>query len=220
VCDAVDVCPWVPDATQRDGDEDGVGDVCECATSSPWWCVEGGGDAATDCLLEINPVHRMAVRGTRAPVLECADGDPECDADGEHDGRCTFRVALCVSNADPRMPACTPTKVDSVRVVVSGETDDRTAERLEASLAALGPHVRRGGRLIVTAVDPWPGPRCGRPLDLVVPAPVMGQGAPAHGYLVRDSPAMHGAGRRIVRARARAADGRVDRDRFIFTCLP
>jgi hypothetical protein len=197
-----------------------VGDVCECATPSPWWCVEGGGEAISDCLLEINPLHRMAVHGTRTPVLTCRDGDASCDADGQQDGRCTFRVALCLSNADPRMPACAPAKVDHVRVVVSGEPDDRTAVRLEASLAALGPQVRRRGRLIVTAVDPPPGPRCGRPLDLVVPVPPVGQGTPAQGYFVRESPTMSGAGRRIVRARARAVDGRVDRDRFGFACFP
>jgi len=38
--------------------------------------------------------------------VTCVDGDPTCDADGAADGRCTFEVAACVNNADPRFPTC------------------------------------------------------------------------------------------------------------------
>src|SRR5207253_7701376 len=60
------------------------------ATSLP-----GGGPAASDCYVVLN------VQGTtpaaRPNRLECKDGDPQCDQDGDcHNGRCTFRVQVCI----------------------------------------------------------------------------------------------------------------------------
>src|SRR6185369_4432438 len=37
----------------------------------------------------------------------CVDGDPSCDADGAADGRCSFRVAVCLLSPDPDLPSCT-----------------------------------------------------------------------------------------------------------------
>jgi len=34
--------------------------------------------------------------------IVCTDGDPSCDADGAVDGGCTFKMAACMNNVDPR----------------------------------------------------------------------------------------------------------------------
>src|SRR5437773_1926433 len=39
-----------------------------------------------------------------APFQTCRDGDPQCDADGAADGRCTIGVALCLNVFDSRGP--------------------------------------------------------------------------------------------------------------------
>jgi Pro-kumamolisin, activation domain len=41
--------------------------------------------------------------GLPAVGQSCRDGDPQCDADGIADGRCTFRVALCANVFDFRL---------------------------------------------------------------------------------------------------------------------
>jgi hypothetical protein len=80
----------------------------------------------------------------------CHDGDPQCDADGTADGRCTVNVSFCLNIFDFRsrrldrrgLPACEPGLVRRVRL---GEprarrrdplgTDNRRA--LKAALGAL-----------------------------------------------------------------------------------
>jgi hypothetical protein len=52
----------------------------------------------------------------------CVDGDPVCDAD-DVSGRCTFRVAMCFNNIDPRLP-CSP---DQIRSVVLAGRQARSA---------------------------------------------------------------------------------------------
>src|SRR5262245_23690807 len=63
--------------------------------------VPGGGRPASDCYGEFN------VEGaTGTSKIVCTDGDPACDTDGQCQGACTFRVALCLNQAN--VPACTP----------------------------------------------------------------------------------------------------------------
>ena len=69
-----------------------------------------GGQTKSDCLVEFN------VEGIDSPgpnvsggrVVTCTDGDA-CDTDGMcGNNSCTFRVAVCISQQDPNLPACHP----------------------------------------------------------------------------------------------------------------
>src|SRR5262245_359312 len=67
--------------------------------------VPGGGKLATDCRAEW-----QVVNATNTPFVDkkgfvnrdqtCVDGDPACDADRTADGTCTFRVGVCLDQAD------------------------------------------------------------------------------------------------------------------------
>lgn len=54
----------------------------------------GGGARASDCMVVTDVVGVSA--GLRARTVRCRDGDPSCDADGTADGRCAFRLRLCL----------------------------------------------------------------------------------------------------------------------------
>jgi kumamolisin len=67
--------------------------------------------------------------GLPTPRQTCRDGDPQCDADGVADGRCTIAVGLCLNVFDFRppllvrsgrrkgLPRCQPGRVRRVRVL-------------------------------------------------------------------------------------------------------
>jgi sugar lactone lactonase YvrE len=78
----------------------------ECRPScdrEPNGCIPGGGPRRTDCLAETLVRAPLTIRrGLPQPVVRCQDGDPNCDADTVP-GRCTFRVAWCLNQNDPRM---------------------------------------------------------------------------------------------------------------------
>src|SRR5439155_4520022 len=60
------------------------------ATSLP-----GGGSAASDCYVVLNTQGTaLAARPNR---LECKDGDPQCDQDGDCHNGCKFRVRVCIN---------------------------------------------------------------------------------------------------------------------------
>ena len=46
----------------------------------------------------------------------CTDGDPSCDFQPETPGRCEFHLRVCLNNADPNLPACTPGGIGTVDV--------------------------------------------------------------------------------------------------------
>ena len=78
-----------------------------CTDDAPFNpCVRGGGSKKTDCMMEWNvtprpPLDRL---GFAKNVLDCHEGDPLCDSDGVADnGSCTFEVAMCINNTDPRL---------------------------------------------------------------------------------------------------------------------
>ncbi len=75
---------------------------------SAWALVPGGKVGHADCLAEWRVTTRNVTptRGTSA--LDCQDGDPSCDGDGEQDGTCTFNVAVCGNQTNPRRPQCAP----------------------------------------------------------------------------------------------------------------
>src|SRR5947199_171152 len=69
------------------------------ATSLP-----GGGPAATDCYVVLNA--QGTALATRPNRLECKDGDPQCDQDGDcHNGSCKFRVRVCIDQDGCQAPS-------------------------------------------------------------------------------------------------------------------
>ena len=210
-CDAADVCPDFPDAGQWDTDGDGIGDACQCNLPIPGRCIAGGGSTRTDCFLEL--ITHGAVRYNRKHtkikyVVQCYDGQAECDADGARDGQCTFTVGLCFGNADPRFPRCNPEDVMGLEVVSPNASSAASiggrsnAKRLEDAIAALGLEVRRRGETIAQSVAPMGEGICGPAITLVTPAPEFGK------KVVR----------RKFKIRARGANGRIDTDRFVLVC--
>jgi hypothetical protein len=71
--------------------------------------IPGGGNPASDCYIELDVQGiengtDAVKKGRRAT---CVDGDP-CDTGPCGDGVCDLKVALCLNQADPNVPACTP----------------------------------------------------------------------------------------------------------------
>ena len=58
----------------------------------------------------------VSASGLPEPTQGCTDGDPGCDADGDSDGRCTFRTRVCLRVPDPRRPTCEPAEIDLVKI--------------------------------------------------------------------------------------------------------
>jgi hypothetical protein len=205
------VCPDIHDPDQWDMDHDGVGDFCECAMPMPR-CITGGGKKRSDCLLEFNPMGeptRTKKTHRIRNLFRCTDGDTWCDRDGLKDGWCTFGVALCLDNADPRLPRCTPSSMVSVEVVrpnpaSTSPVSQANAQALERGLTGLGLGIERQGTLITPGTTTI-GPNVCSPLvHLVAPAPAEPDAKPV---------------RRKIRLRARAYDGRRDPDRLVLECL-
>jgi hypothetical protein len=117
VCDPIDNCPLQPDADAADRDGNGVGDVCECGDLAPGRCVPGRGAESRRCFAEWMPEVLSSITrgGLRSAQLACADGDAACDAD-DVAGQCTFRIALCINNQDPRFPRCFPLRLRELAV--------------------------------------------------------------------------------------------------------
>ncbi|MEW6269025.1 MAG: PQQ-binding-like beta-propeller repeat protein [Thermodesulfobacteriota bacterium] len=165
--------------------------------------IPGGGNPITDChaefeapRLELNypPFNPAKPRPQRE--LRCFDGDPSCDLDGAVDHACTFDVDVCLFNADPALPFCTPSTVTGVDV---GGGSDPDLQALEGALAALVPassNVCTSGRTLAVPLK-GPSPKgtfkrasktvrvtataSGKDLD-VLKLTCMPRGWPSHGY--------------------------------------
>ena len=70
--------------------------------------LQGGGSAASDCLVEWNFTPPAVAKWRPVAGAVCRDNDPTCDAD-QASGQCTFRVAACFNMPDRRLPRCTTT---------------------------------------------------------------------------------------------------------------
>jgi hypothetical protein len=175
-CDAADLCPDFADPSQTDDNGDGIGDACQCSSPAPGRCIAGGGSSKTDCLLEFASTGPLSfnARGTKLKnQLRCTDGDPACDQDGARDGACTFGVAPCFGNLDPRLPTCSPTSVGSIEVVqpsTKSAAGRINAERLEAAFAEMDLEVRRKGVVLAARTETMGGNRCAAAISLVTPA--------------------------------------------------
>jgi hypothetical protein len=203
LCDWIDVCPEIADPDQLDID----GAACRCTAPAPGDCLMGGGSKRTDCFVEYRGTGPAIRRGGRVkPVLQCSDGDPGCDVDGVRNGTCTFGIAMCFGNADPRLERCSPEHVIAAEVLYPSATrsaaDAGNAARLEEAFATLGLEVRRRGRIVAGQVTPVGANRCSAPVALELPAPSDGDGATRRRFLVR----------------AETVNGRRDTDRFDLVC--
>jgi hypothetical protein len=96
--------------------------------------LRGGGSGQTDCLLEWTVVPPSNASEWPRPQAVCADGDLVCDADFTM-GECTFQLALCFQQADPRLPAC-GTEEPVILYELSGPRSDAPPGSLDAFNAA------------------------------------------------------------------------------------
>jgi hypothetical protein len=211
-CDAVDVCPQIPDPEQSDLDGDGIGDLCQCTAPPPGRCIAGGGSKRTDCLVEFlttGPVTLNRKGSKVKPLIRCTDGDPRCDLDQMRDGQCTFGVSICFGNADPRFPRCTPDRVfgieilqpQAARLTTGGEAGNVTG--LEQALGILGLEVRRRGEVVHRYLAAAGTNMCSPVVRLVTPSPAIGGGRQV---------------RRQFVFKAKSMFGRRDKDRFVTLC--
>jgi hypothetical protein len=115
---------------------------------------------------------------------------------------CTFQVALCVNNTDPRLRSCRVGSGLALRVTqpaAGGSVSDAANRRnLEAAIGALGLGV--GEPFVNAAAD-----LCGDPVALVVP--------------LRRRGTRRVAGRRTLRVRATTATA-PDDDTLVLRCRP
>jgi hypothetical protein len=115
-----------------------------CPPSCP---IPGGGPKApaTDCLSEFGatgmrlnfPYHDPSRPARKARQVRCHDGEVGCDLDGEVNGVCVFDIDLCLRNADPALPDCTPADVTSATITNPKADPDLTA--LQAAVSGLLP---------------------------------------------------------------------------------
>lgn len=131
-----------------------------CPPSCP---IPGGGSPALDCHAEfageglrLNYKPFDPLRPKPGTEVRCFDGDVGCDRDGVANNQCVFDVDVCLRNADPNLPLCTP--ADVTAVTVSGTTRDPDLAALHADLAALlpatAPVCTAGRTLAVTLKGP------------------------------------------------------------------
>jgi cysteine-rich repeat protein len=209
-CDLVDVCPTIDDPGQADADGDGLGDACQCTAPAPGRCIAGGGSKRTDCLAELMPAGPVALdaRGRKVKsTLTCSDGDPACDLDGARDGTCTFGVAVCFGNADPRFPKCTPEPIQSMEVLKPrtrnlSSLGGLNATLLEQAFGDLGLEVRRRRRVVSGAVTTIGGDVCSPMVRLATPAPQGNKKKSKQKFQIQ----------------ARTAGGMVDKDKLTLIC--
>jgi hypothetical protein len=136
--------------------------------------VPGGGSARTDCRAEwevVNPGNTPPlVHGLLSTTQTCADGDPLCDGDAAADNNCHFRVAVCLNQTDPNLPACTPNDTASVRINRPRPAAERAnADALLAALTGLGGTLSGRKLDTVTFSPTLAGARCSAFVQVSVP---------------------------------------------------
>ena len=99
--------------------------------------VAGGGPAKSDCYAEWQ-VTTPELGANRGRVgVDCQDGDPRCDVDGETNGTCVFGVSICVFQSD--VARCQPREVTAVTLPRRTASLGLQAPPVPASVAACGP---------------------------------------------------------------------------------
>ncbi len=161
--------------------------------------IPGGGSARSDCGAEWEVANPTNTPFTRHGLVNrdqtCADGDPNCDADRTADGTCGFRVAVCLNQSDPNLPACTPGTTTLVHVYTKRTTVPND-DALLTALEALG------------------GTRTGHGLnDVTFSPPLAGNGCTPFTVLTVPK-----GSRQTLRLRATAGSGATDLDRLRLIC--
>jgi len=108
-------------------------------------CLPGRGKASSECIAEWLEDPPPLFIGRPPTQLSCHDGDT-CDIDGDPSNHsCTFHLALCLNNSDPRLPNCAPTDVAKVDVrtpnrngLTNKPEDTANADALLAAIAGIG----------------------------------------------------------------------------------
>ncbi len=189
----------------------GSGGACEVA--APGSCVPGKGQPRTDCVTEwlvepVPPVDRATIARRNVPNarLTCRDGDASCDFDGSgSDGGCTFHVAVCINNLDPRPAAagCIPSSLATYTVQKPSVTRPRDAadvangDALRGAVAALASPAGAIAGGIVSFSNAPSATTCTPFQDVRVPL-----------------------GMRVLRTRAVTGTGVLDTDQLTLRCLP
>lgn len=187
VPDYCDNCAGVANPDQADADANGLGDACSCTADLPGVCVPGNGSSRTDCAAELLPVNAYLTpsrsTGIPTPNVACMDGDPSCDADGAANGVCHLRTVMCLTNTDPRLPACGPQALDALEVKKPKSTGGDAADA--ANLTAIQQAAQSLGLAIRSknvTITPGPGSSAPNactttPFELAVPLVQSGSGA-------------------------------------------
>lgn len=88
-----------------------------CTDPAPGVCVPGA-PRSESCAVELLVDPNLTLkRSTGLPTskVTCGDGQNLCDFDNTA-GQCTFHVATCFNNQDPRLPGCAGASVNSISV--------------------------------------------------------------------------------------------------------
>jgi cysteine-rich repeat protein len=161
------VCPndAVELGEQCDFGDDVPGDGCD-ATCRFESLIPGGGTQVADCIAEwavIDPFNTpfLGTDGLPSFTQTCVDGDPSCDFDHDpSNDQCEFRVAFCMQNADPNLPACTAPPGIAKYVLVSPRpnssvvVDAANADRLVSAFGRLSSAERSGNSDNTLVFDP------------------------------------------------------------------
>lgn len=97
--------------------------------------------------------------------------------DGKRDGRCTFQLALCINNRDPRRAQCSPSQLDTFEVKVPNprqlrdDADSSNLAMLEsaAGQGGFGVTVLRDGAVVFNGQPNDDLDSCGQPIAIAVP---------------------------------------------------
>ena len=74
------------------------------ATGAVATVIPGGGPEKSGCYVVLDVAGNRALRTAR--ILECVDGDPNCDLDGLCNDQCEFGLRVCINQ--PGLADCTP----------------------------------------------------------------------------------------------------------------
>lgn len=182
-------------------------------------CAPGGGSPATDCQLEWAPVPVPPLDRKSAPMnkVVCREGDPMCDADPDlSNASCTLRSAVCINNADPRLPRCAPSEIGTFELLRPRDRpDDAAATANRAALegqfgggpGGFGVTVRRRGSTIFAGTANASQNLCSTALDFVVPLHRSGSGRLRRGM-------------QKFTVKTIDASGRRDVDKLTLECVP
>ena len=190
------------------------GTAGSCELPAPGACTPGSGKSSTDCISEwlvepVPPVQRANIPKRNVPgtKLSCHDGDPSCDFDGMNgNGACTFHVAVCINNADPRiaLTGCTPSSIASFLVQRPSSKRPRDAADI-ANGAAL--------KSAVASLVGSGATTVGALVSFTPPAATTGACSDFQNILVPQ-------GTRILRVRATTPAGVADTDHLTLRCTP